>query len=32
MSCPPNAFATGERVIRLEPRQTTTAAWGVTLA
>jgi aldose 1-epimerase len=32
MSCPPNAFATGERVIRLEPGQTTTATWGASLA
>ncbi len=31
MTCPPNAFATGDRVIRLEPGQSTTAVWGVVL-
>jgi len=31
MTCPPNAFATGERVIRLEPGQSTTSTWGVQL-
>lgn len=31
MTCPPNAFATGERVIRLEPGDSATASWGVRL-
>ncbi len=31
MSCPPNGFQTGEHVVRLEPGQSTAAAWGVTL-
>ena len=31
MSCPPNGFQTGEDVVRLEPGQSTAAAWGVTL-
>jgi aldose 1-epimerase len=30
MSCPPNAFRTGESVLRLEPGQSVTTAWGVT--
>jgi aldose 1-epimerase len=30
MTCPPNAFATGESVIRLEPGESTTASWGIT--
>ncbi|MCZ2812125.1 aldose 1-epimerase family protein [Modestobacter sp. VKM Ac-2979] len=30
MTCPPNAFATGESVIRLEPGESTTATWGLT--
>jgi aldose 1-epimerase len=29
MTCPPNAFRTGEAVIRLEPGDTTTSAWGI---
>jgi aldose 1-epimerase len=29
MTCPPNAFRTGESVIRLEPGQSFTAAWGI---
>ncbi|MCZ2820242.1 aldose 1-epimerase family protein [Modestobacter sp. VKM Ac-2977] len=29
MTCPPNAFATGESVIRLEPGESTTATWGL---
>lgn len=29
MSCPPNAFRTGEDVIRLEPGESTTGTWGV---
>jgi len=28
MSCPPNAFQTGEGVIRLEPGQSVTTQWG----
>ena len=31
MTCPPNAFATGEDVIRLEPGASFTSSWGVTL-
>ncbi|MGI8882322.1 MAG: aldose 1-epimerase family protein [Jatrophihabitans sp.] len=31
MTCPPNAFQTGERVIRLEPGASTNASWGVSL-
>jgi len=31
MSCPPNAFQTGERVIRLEPGASVTARWGARL-
>jgi aldose 1-epimerase len=30
MTCPPNAFATGESVIRLEPGESATASWGIT--
>ncbi len=29
MSCPPNAFASTESLIRLEPMQTHTAEWGI---
>jgi aldose 1-epimerase len=29
MTCPPNAFATGESVLRLEPGESTTGAWGI---
>jgi aldose 1-epimerase len=32
MTCPPNAFATGEQVHRLEPGSTLSTSWGVTLA
>jgi aldose 1-epimerase len=32
MTCPPNAFQTGEGVVRLEPGQTVTTRWGVRLA
>lgn len=32
MTCPPNALATGEGVIRLEPGESTSAQWGVRLA
>lgn len=31
MTCPPNAFQTGDGVIRLEPGQTARAAWGARL-
>ena len=30
MTCPPNAFRTGESVIRLEPGQSTCTVWGIT--
>ena len=29
MTCPPNAFATGESVLRLEPGESTTGTWGI---
>ncbi len=29
MSCPPNAFASGEALIRLEPGERHTAQWGI---
>jgi len=29
MTCPPNAFQTGEAVIRLEPGETFTGTWGI---
>jgi aldose 1-epimerase len=29
MTCPPNAFRSGEAVIRLEPGDSTTGAWGI---
>ena len=29
MTCPPNAFRSGEAVIVLEPGETTTAGWGI---
>ena len=32
MTCPPNAFASGEQVTRLEPGATITTTWGVTLS
>jgi aldose 1-epimerase len=32
MTCPPNAFQTGDDVIRLEPGQTISSSWGVRLA
>lgn len=32
MTCPPNAFATGDHVIRLEPGDAVTTSWGVRLA
>jgi aldose 1-epimerase len=31
MTCPPNAFATGERVLRLEPGESVTTTWGARL-
>ncbi len=30
MTCPPNAFATGEAVIRLQPAESVTGTWGIT--
>ena len=32
MTCPPDAFRSGEDVIRLEPGESTTARWGVRLS
>ena len=29
MTCPPNAFRTGEGVVRLEPGGSWTGAWGI---
>jgi aldose 1-epimerase len=29
MTCPPNAFRTGEDLIRLEPGASVTSAWGI---
>jgi aldose 1-epimerase len=29
MTCPPNAFRTGEDLLRLEPGESTTSAWGL---
>src|SRR3712207_8930171 len=29
MTCPPNAFQTGESLIRLEPGQAVTTSWGI---
>jgi aldose 1-epimerase len=29
MTCPPNAFRTGDSLIRLEPGESTTSAWGI---
>jgi aldose 1-epimerase len=29
MTCPPNAFRTGDSLIRLEPGETTTSEWGI---
>ncbi len=29
MTCPPNAFRTGDSLIRLEPGESTAAAWGI---
>ena len=30
MTCPPNAFRTGDAVVRLEPGQSFTSQWGIT--
>lgn len=30
MTCPPNAFQTGDALVRLEPGQTHTSTWGIT--
>jgi aldose 1-epimerase len=30
MTCPPNAFRTGEALIRLEPGRSVTSTWGIT--
>ena len=30
MSCPPDAFRTGEALVRLEPGESHTATWGIT--
>lgn len=32
MTCPPNAFQSGEHLVRLEPGQTHRSTWGVRLA
>ena len=32
MTCPPNAFSSGEQLIRLEPGESATAVWGARLA
>jgi aldose 1-epimerase len=32
MTCPPNAFRTGEALVRLEPANTWTGAWGIVVA
>jgi aldose 1-epimerase len=32
MTCPPNAFGSGEALIRLEPGESTTGAWGIAVA
>lgn len=32
MTCPPNALASGEQVLRLEPGSTVSTTWGVTLS
>jgi aldose 1-epimerase len=31
MTCPPNAFATGADVVRLEPDRQHTSVWGLAL-
>jgi aldose 1-epimerase len=30
MTCPPNAFRTGESLIVLDPGETYTGSWGIT--
>jgi aldose 1-epimerase len=32
MTCPPNAFQTGEGLVRLEPGQTSRSQWGARLS
>jgi aldose 1-epimerase len=32
MTCPPNAFRSGEGLVRLEPGESHTSAWGITPA
>jgi aldose 1-epimerase len=32
MTCPPNAFASGEDLIRLEPGESVTTSWGALLS
>jgi aldose 1-epimerase len=32
MTCPPNAFRTGEALVRLEPGESHSGAWGITLS
>ncbi len=32
MTCPPNAFASGQQVLRVEPGDTVATTWGVTLS
>lgn len=32
MTCPPNAFQSGERVIRLEPGDVAVTRWGASLS
>jgi galactose mutarotase-like enzyme len=29
MTCPPNAFSTGDALVRLQPGEPFTAAWGI---
>jgi hypothetical protein len=29
MTCPPNAFRTGDHLVRLEPGAAVTTAWGI---
>ena len=29
MTCPPNAFRTGDALIRLEPGESTASTWGI---
>ena len=32
MTCPPNAFGSGQDLVRLEPGQSTKSAWGISAA